>query len=405
MVQKLSTFLSTSLVEAAIDSASVRTLIQSETIKLDSGTSGNYIRSMVTGDGLSVTSAAHSLDATITIDSSHVVHPTGTQTLKEKTINLANNTLVGTLAQFNAAVSGESLVGLAASQTLTNKTLTSPQINQPTIAGPASLTKISTFGLRDATTTDYDTRIVSNSASPALSAHRTLTLDVNNANRTISLTGDLTLAGDFITSGAHATTLTTTGTTALTLPTSGTVVSKDGSNNFSAGTITADINRSGSTSVVAGTYGSATAIPIVKVDANGFVDSVGTAAVSGVSGVTFDSSTGILTVATAITNFTDSINLSPFTTDTLTEGSTNLYATNARSRASISVTDAGGPGSLAYNNSTGVITYTGATGQQVMDVLKTVDSNGSGLNADTLDGQQGTHYRIDVYNAAGSLLN
>ena len=267
------------------------------------------------------------------------------------------------------------------------------------------MTKISTFGLRDATTTDYDTRIVSNSANPALSAHRTLTLDVNNANRTISLTGDLTLAGDFITSGAHATTLTTTGTTALTLPTSGTVVSKDGSNNFSAGTITADINRSGSTSVVAGTYGSATAIPIVKIDANGFVDSVGTAAVSGVSGVTFDSSTGILTVATAITNFTDSINLSPFTTDTLTEGSTNLYATNARSRASISVTDAGGPGSLAYNNSTGVITYTGGSGQQLMDALKTVDSNASGLNADTLDGQQGTHYRINVYNAAGSLLN
>ena len=46
-------------------------------------------------------------------------------------------------------------------------------------------------------------------------------------------------------------------------------------------------------------------------------------------------------------------------TDTLTEGSTNLYHTTARARASVSVTDAGGDGSASYNSSTGVITYTG----------------------------------------------
>ena len=123
-------------------------------------------------------------------------------------------------------------------------------------------------------------------------------------------------------------------------------------------------------------------------------------------------------------------------------------------RTAISVTDAGGDGSLGYDNSTGVLTYTGpsasevrahltankglsvssgefnidsanvrgmfsatgfgynsgtgaftVTGQNVMDLIKTVDSNGSGLNADTLDGQQGTYYRINVYNASGSLLN
>ena len=46
-------------------------------------------------------------------------------------------------------------------------------------------------------------------------------------------------------------------------------------------------------------------------------------------------------------------------TDDIGEGSSNLYHTNARSRGSISVTDAGGDGSLAYNSGTGVITYTG----------------------------------------------
>lgn len=53
------------------------------------------------------------------------------------------------------------------------------------------------------------------------------------------------------------------------------------------------------------------------------------------------------------------ISASPGTTDSVTEGSTNLYFTNSRARQAISVTDAGGDGSLSYNNSTGVITYTG----------------------------------------------
>jgi hypothetical protein len=53
------------------------------------------------------------------------------------------------------------------------------------------------------------------------------------------------------------------------------------------------------------------------------------------------------------------------TTDDLTEGSTNLYYTDARARGSISVTDSGGDGSLAYNSSTGVLTYTGPSASEV----------------------------------------
>ena len=89
-------------------------------------------------------------------------------------------------------------------------------------------------------------------------------------------------------------------------------------------------------------------------------------------------------------------NLTGFDTDDLTEGSSNLYYTDARARAAvsagtgisynsstgviastitqyadgdarsaISVTDAGGDGSLAYNSSTGVITYTGPSAAEV----------------------------------------
>ena len=52
-------------------------------------------------------------------------------------------------------------------------------------------------------------------------------------------------------------------------------------------------------------------------------------------------------------------------TDEITEGSTNLYFTNARARGAVSVTDSGGDGSLAYNSSTGVFTFTGPSAADV----------------------------------------
>ena len=64
-------------------------------------------------------------------------------------------------------------------------------------------------------------------------------------------------------------------------------------------------------------------------------------------------------------------------------------------------------GDLSYNSGTGAFSFseTYSTAAELMTALKTVDTNSSGLNADLLDGQQGTHYRINVYNNAGTLLN
>jgi len=53
----------------------------------------------------------------------------GTATITGKTINLSNNTLTGTTAQFNTALSDNDFTTLAGSETLTNKTLTSPVLN------------------------------------------------------------------------------------------------------------------------------------------------------------------------------------------------------------------------------------------------------------------------------------
>jgi len=72
----------------------------------------------------------------------------------------------------------------------------------------------------------------------------------------------------------------------------------------------------------------------------------------------------------------DKLNFAGNTTADLTEN-TNLYYTNARARASVSVTDSGGDGSLAYNSSTGVITYTGPSASEVRAHISV--ASGSGL--------------------------
>jgi len=58
------------------------------------------------------------------------------------------------------------------------------------------------------------------------------------------------------------------------------------------------------------------------------------------------------------------LDFTEFDTSDITEV-TNLFYTDARARAAVSVTDAGGDGSLAYNSTTGVLTYTGPSAAEV----------------------------------------
>jgi len=84
---------------------------------------------------------------------------------------------------------------------------------------------------------------------------------------------------------------------------------------------------------------------------------------------------------------TDKVDFAGNTTADLTEN-TNLYYTDARSRAAVSVTDSGGDGSLAYNNSSGVITYTGPSPAEVRAHLSI--ASGSGLTYNSGTGEFGT---------------
>jgi len=62
---------------------------------------------------------------------------------------------------------------------------------------------------------------------------------------------------------------------------------------------------------------------------------------------------------------------------------TNLYYTDVRSRLAISVTDGGGDGSLAYNNTTGVITYTGPSASDVRAHFSVAVGSGLTYNSGT----------------------
>jgi hypothetical protein len=79
-------------------------------------------------------------DRTITFpdDTGTVALLDTTQTLLNKTINLNSNTLNTTLAQLNTAVSDADVASLAGAETLTNKTLTSPRINEDVLLSATS---------------------------------------------------------------------------------------------------------------------------------------------------------------------------------------------------------------------------------------------------------------------------
>jgi len=85
---------------------------------------------------------------------------------------------------------------------------------------------------------------------------------------------------------------------------------------------------------------------------------------------------------------TDKVDFAGNTTTDLAEG-TNLYYTTARSRGDISVVNSGtGYGSLAYNSSTGAITYTVVTDANIRGSLSV--AAGSGLTYSSSTGQFGT---------------
>ena len=79
---------------------------------------------------LSVTDPAADVTLSLPNSTDTLVGRATTDTLTNKTISLSTNSLAGTISQFNEAVSDANLATIDGTETLTNKTLTSPKINE-----------------------------------------------------------------------------------------------------------------------------------------------------------------------------------------------------------------------------------------------------------------------------------
>ena len=188
------------------------------------------------------------------------------------------------------------------------------------------------------------------------------------------------------------------------------LVVRDGSGNFSAGTITAALtgNVTGNVTGTVSDVSNHDTDDITEGSTNLYHTTArARGAISATGDLSYNSSTGVLSftqAASAVTSVNSATGAVTLGTDDISEGSSNLYYTDARTdtrvdtilkhaghgnitvadgadgklvltaaaqyadsdaRGAISVTDSGGDGSLSYNNSTGVITYTGPSASEV----------------------------------------
>lgn len=118
-----------------------------------------------------------------------------TTTLTNKTIALGSNTVSGTLAQFNAAVSDADLVSIAGTETLTNKTLTSPDINGGTIDG--TVIGSTTPAAVSATTLSAVGPITSTTTGTGVSGIKIYSTNIDAANRNWIVASNKDAYGDF----------------------------------------------------------------------------------------------------------------------------------------------------------------------------------------------------------------
>lgn len=136
--------------KADMDSA-VQTSLGKADSAVQSVSATSITDATVTGRSLLTAADAAAVRATAGLDNvdntSDATKNSATATFSGKTIALGSNTVTGTLAQFNTAVTDADLVSRDGVETLTQKTLTAPTLNGPTVnAYTEGVTAMGTVG-------------------------------------------------------------------------------------------------------------------------------------------------------------------------------------------------------------------------------------------------------------------
>jgi len=175
------------------------------------------------------------------------------------------------------------------------------------------------------------------------------------------------LTGNVTGNASTATILATGRTIGMTGDVTWTSASFNGSGNVTGTSTLATVNSN------VGSFGSSSAVPAITVNAKGLITAVTATSVD----------------HDALTNFVAN--------EHIDHSGVTLTAGKGLS----------GGGTIAASRTFNIDSaeLTSTFGATIFTDIKTRDGAGSGLDADTLDGQQGTYYRIDVYDASGTLLN
>ena len=166
--------------------------------------------------GTAINTTLSGNDLTIAVDTSAVLTASGSASLTNKTIALGSNTVSGTTAQFNTALSDGSFATLAGSETLTNKAI------------------------------DSDNNTITNIVNADIKANAAIA-NSKLANSTVSISDDsssstsISLGGGFSILGGSGVTTTLNGTE-LTIATDGSIVTETSTDTLTNKTISGASN-------------------------------------------------------------------------------------------------------------------------------------------------------------------
>jgi hypothetical protein len=311
------------------------------------------------------------------------------------------------------------VVGTTATQTLTNKTLTSPTLTTPALGTPASGVMTNVTG-----------------TASGLTAGNVTT----NANLTghITSVGNAAVLGSFTSAQLLAALTDETGSGAAVFATSPTLVTPTlgvaSATSVNKVTITAPATGSTLTIADGKTLTASNTLIFTGTDSSSVAFGAGgTVLYSGgalgtPSSGTLTNATGLpvsgITASTSTALGVGSIELGHATDTTLTRSSAGVLAIEGVVVPTISSTNtltnktiSGASNTLSNiansSLSNSAITLAGTsvalggsfTATNMLDAIKTVDGAGSGLDADLLDGNSSAYFRINIYDAAGTLLN